>query len=350
MRVMVTGSTGFVGLHTVLSLLRSGHEVCLGVRNPEKMRRAFEPFGIEGLDYVEGSITDEAAVNRALENCEGVVHSAAMVNLDRKQAEFVRRTNVRGTELVVGGAVERGIRSIVYVSSITALYTPGLESITEDSPLGSSSNGYGQSKVESEVYVRRLQEQGASIAITYPTSIVGPDDPGFTEPHRGLAHFLNHALVDTTTGLQMIDVRDLADIQVKLLEAGRAGRYMIGGHYVPWGPLADLLGDITGRHVTRIPTPGWAFRLAGRIGDIIKRFISFDLPLTLEATTYASKWVWADSSRVQKELQFEFRPLRETLGDTVLGLARAGHISDKWTENLLPERAGDVRGTITTHS
>ncbi len=338
MRVMVTGSTGFVGFHTVMSLLRNGHEVCLGVRNPEKMRRAFAPFGVQGLDYVEGSITDEAAVQRALDNCDGVVHAAAMVNLDRKQAEFVRRTNVRGTELVVGGAVERGIQSIVYVSSITALFTPGLDSLTEDSPLGSASSGYGKSKVESELYVRGLQEQGAPISITYATSIVGPFDPGFTEPLRGLAHFLNHAIPNTSTGLQMVDVRDLADIHVKLLESRSTGRYIVGGHYVPWDTLGDVLEEITGCHVMSIPTPGWAFRFAGRIGDLIKRFISFELPLTLEATTYASKWVWADSARVRKDLQFEFRDLNETLADTLLWMTRFGHINRKWAERGLPER------------
>ena len=67
MRVMVTGSTGFVGFHTVMSLLHAGHKVCLGVRNPEKMRRVFEPFGVHDLDFVGGCITDEAAVSRALD-------------------------------------------------------------------------------------------------------------------------------------------------------------------------------------------------------------------------------------------------------------------------------------------
>lgn len=339
MRVMVTGSTGFVGFHTVMSLLHAGHEVCLGVRNPEKMRRVFEPFGVHDLDFVEGCITDEAAVSRALDNCEGVVHSAAMVNLDRKQADFVRRTNVRGTELVVGGAVERGIESIVYVSSVTALFTPGQHRLTEDSPLGSSTNGYGQSKVESELYVRGLQDRGAPIAITYPASTIGPFDPGYTEPLRGLALCLNLAVPVTSTGYQMIDVRDLGDIHTKLLENRSSGRYVVGGHYVPWADFAGLLAEVTGRRVRAIPTPGWLFRLGGRGIDLAKRIISFDSPLTLEGTTYASKWVQADSSRVQQELGFEFRDLRQSLADSLLWMTDAGHLNPKWARSGLPERA-----------
>ncbi len=337
MRVMVTGSTGFVGFHTVMALLEAGHEVCLGVRNPEKMRRIFSPFGVEGLDFVEGQITDEAAVSRALENCEAVVHSAAMVNLDAKQADFVRRTNVRGTELVVGGAVERGIESIVYVSSITALFTPGLERLTEDSPLGSSRNGYGQSKVECEKYVRKLQEQGARIAITYPTSILGPDDPSFTEPNRGLAHFLNFMFYETSSGYQMIDVRDLADIQVQLLARGSSGRYVVGGHYLPWKELGDLLEEITQQRMVRANSPRWVMKASGLLGDAIKRYVSFDLPMTMEAVTYATDWVVADNAHVEEELGFEFRDLRETLIDTIWWLHEAGHIGRRWV-SALPAR------------
>jgi dihydroflavonol-4-reductase len=337
MRVMVTGCTGFVGFHTVMALLAAGHEVCLGVRNTAKMRRVFGPFKVEGLDYVLGSITDEAAVSKALGNCEAVVHSAAMVNLDAKQADFVRQTNVRGTELVVGGAVERGIESIVYVSSITALFTPGLDRLTEDSPLGSSSNGYGQSKVESEKYVRRLQEEGASIAVTYPTATLGPDDPGLTEPNKGIAHFLNFMFYETTSGMQMVDVRDLADIQVKLLEGGKSGRYIVGGHFLPWKELADLMEEITGEKLRRMPTPRRLMHMCGSIGDTLKKYVYSNHPITREAVTYATDWVTADNTRVEEELGFEFRDPRITLADTIRWLNEAGHIDRKWVKSLSGE-------------
>jgi dihydroflavonol-4-reductase len=336
MRVLVTGSTGFVGLHTVLALLRSGHQVRLGVRDPAKMRRVFEPFGVGELEHVEGSITDEQAVRRALEGCDGVVHAAALVNLDARQADVVRRTNIRGTELVVGGAVERGIESIVYVSSIAALYRQNQGRLDERSPLGHSSSGYGQSKVESEKFVRRLQDAGAKVAITYPTSILGPDDPSFTEPNRGLAHFLEFMLYETTSGYQMVDVRDLAAVHARLIERGDSGRYVVGGHYRSWRDLADLIEEITARKLRRVDAPRWMVQVAGELGDLFKRFVAFDLPVTREGVTYATDWVYADSSHLERELDFRFRALRETLEDTIRWLARAGHVHEKWAEKLPP--------------
>ena len=107
MYVFVTGATGFIGFHTVRALLEAGHKVRLGVRNTDKMAALYDPLGIDTSDHVVGGITDEDAINRGLEGCDAVVHTAAMVSLDANKADLVYETNVRGTELVIGGAVER---------------------------------------------------------------------------------------------------------------------------------------------------------------------------------------------------------------------------------------------------
>lgn len=334
MRVMVTGGTGFVGFHTVMALLRGGHEVCLSVRNPEKMRQVFEPHGVNGLDYVEGNVTDAVAVNQALEGCDSVVHAAAMVSLDARQAELVRHTNVQGTKLVVGGAVERGMKSIVHVSSVTALHSRGLGRITEDSPLGGASRGYSRSKVESELYVRQLQEQGAPIAITYPATIIGPDDPGLTGGNLGIATYIGKAILKTTSGMQLIDVRDLADVHVRLLERQQAGRYVVGGHYRSWIALADELEALTGLRVRRVPVPARLLHVLGTVTEFISPMLPLQIPFTREAATFGTHWVIADSNKLCRELGLEFRDLRETLRDTIVWLNKAGHLQDKFLTHL----------------
>ncbi|MBP8926756.1 MAG: SDR family NAD(P)-dependent oxidoreductase [Pseudomonadales bacterium] len=141
LRVLVTGATGFVGFHTAKLLHEAGHEVRLLVRSPDKMRRVLAPFGLDTLAHVHGDIADEESVARALEGCDAVVHSAAMVNVLAKDATTTILTNRRGTELVIGGAVERGISRIVQVSSSTALFNPGMETVDENSPLGTQTVG-----------------------------------------------------------------------------------------------------------------------------------------------------------------------------------------------------------------
>jgi nucleoside-diphosphate-sugar epimerase len=124
-KVLVTGGTGFTGSHTVRALVAAGHEVRLLVRDAAKVQRVFEPHGLELADLVVGDMTDAAAVEKALSGCEGVVHSAALVDLRRASARLVEATNARGVELVVGGAVQRGLPRIVYVSSLSVFFVPG---------------------------------------------------------------------------------------------------------------------------------------------------------------------------------------------------------------------------------
>src|SRR5262245_17953967 len=113
MRVLVTGGTGFTGSHTARALLAVGHEVRLLVRDPEKVRRVFEPHGLEVRDFVVGDMTDERSVEAALADCDGVVHAAALVDLRAAAARRVEETDARGVRLVVGGAARRGMPGIV---------------------------------------------------------------------------------------------------------------------------------------------------------------------------------------------------------------------------------------------
>lgn len=335
MYVFVTGATGFIGFHTVRALLSAGHKVRLGVRNTKKMAALYEPFGIDTSDHVVGGITDEDAIQRGLEGCDAVVHTAAMVSLDANKADLVYETNVRGTELVIGGAVERGFKSIVHVSSVTALYDPGASVLNEDVPVATgATSGYGRSKAQSERYVRELIEEGASIAITYPCTVLGPDDPAMSEGSQGLAIFFNQAFVLTTTGMQIIDVRDLANIHVMLLEQQLTGPYMVGGHYRSWAELGHILDRVTGRRMRKVPAPGWLLRKLGSGVDLAGKFVSLETPMTLEGITYATRWVYVDDRKVRESLDYSYRPLEETLADTIGWLADHGHIDDYWSAKL----------------
>ena len=346
LRVLVTGATGFVGFHTAKLLHEAGHEVRLLVRSPDKMRRVLAPFGLDTLAHVHGDIADEESVARALEGCDAVVHSAAMVNVLAKDATTTILTNRRGTELVIGGAVERGISRIVQVSSSTALFNPGMETVDENSPLGTQNVGYGRSKIESDLYVRGLQAHGANVYTTYPGSIMGPDDPGLSEAMIGLRVLVENLFVLTSSGIQIIDVRDLALAHLRLIErGGPPQRYTMGGHFFTWTEMAELLESIIGaklRHKVRVPKR--TLKGIGRLGDLVNRFVPFDLPISFEAIWYATEWTPSDDTRVQQDLGFRYRDIRETLGDSILWLADKGHLKHlEYAEYIRAQRLKAAR-------
>ena len=342
MRVLVTGATGFTGSHSARTLLEAGHEVRTLVRSRQKLEKTFGPESPLCKNAVVGDVTNQSDVDEALEGCDAVLHAAAMVDLRQSMAERVLQTNRLGVENVIGGAAARGFRSIVYVSSLAAFFDPEARNAAPLSPEGAmapTSSAYGQSKIDSEKYIRRLQEEGVPIRASYPVGILGPDDPGLSEANHAIKAWLGQQPVTTSSGLQILDVRDLATLHLHLLEGpSEACRYVAAGAFIPWKEMGPLLSSLTQRPVRPLHIPGPAFRLIGRIGDAIKKVWDFDYPITYEAMCFATLWPGADASGTERDLGMKFRPKEETLRDTIHWLWKAGHLPAKIAGRLADDR------------
>ena len=341
MTYFVTGATGFVGSHAALALARARRPVRYLVRSREKLERVLARRGIDCDDVVEGDITDEAVVARALDGCDAVLHTAAVVALEASRAGEVLGTNLRGVENVVGGAHARGIGSIVYVSSVGALWNAEGKPITEESPLAVARSAYARSKADSERYVRALQERGAPIRVVYPCGVIGPDDPGLSEGNHTIRVFLRDLMVITSSGFSVVDARDLAVLLVALLSPGEpAGRLIVGGHYLPWADVVALMDELTGRRVRRYTVPGRLLRALGRVGDAVKRVVPFDFPLTGEAMDFATMWPQAVTSAEVDRLGIRFRDPRESYADAIRWMVEAGHLEPHLAGRLASTRRG----------
>lgn len=326
--MLVTGGTGFTGSHTAAELMTAGHDVRVMVRDLAKVQRVFEPLGAVPTDVVLGDVTDEGAVDAALTGCDGVVHTAALVDVSRAHGRQVETTNTRGTELVIGGAVARGMPAIVYVSSTSVFLRPGGPVMTPSSPLADGRSTYARSKVHAERFVRRLQDDGAPICTTYPAAISGPDDPGPSVVNAGLASFLSGLFIITSGGLQIVDVRDLAALHRVLLDAPPAPRrYAAASDMLSWQQIYDVCSALTGTHPRHVRLPGAVLRGAGTLGDVVKRLRDFDFPMTREAMETSTRWPGVDAGATTRDLGVHFRAPADTLRDTLIGLYTAGHLT-----------------------
>lgn len=254
MRTLVTGATGFIGGHVAAALLRHGYTVRVLVR-PGSDRR-----NLAGLDVepVEGDLLDPASLRRALQGCTYLCHVAAAYTFWTPAPERVHAVNVLGTRNVLLAASHAGVQRIVYTSTESTIGIPeGRQLGVEDPPIPPAhlAGDYKQSKYQAEQLALRLcREQGLPIVVVNPTTPVGPGDVKPTPTGQVIVDFLRGrmpAYVDT--GLNLVDVADVAQGHVLALEKGRIGeRYLLGNRNLSLQQVLTLLSDITG-----LPAPRW---------------------------------------------------------------------------------------------
>ena len=327
LRVLVTGGTGFIGAHTAAALVEAGHEVRLLVRDPKRIDTTVGRLGAGPMDHAVGDITDGPSVEAALDGCDAVVHAAAAVSTESRRAAETLRTNTLAAENVLGRAAKLGLDPIVHVSSVTALFRPGLPTLHRDLPVADSDSAYGRSKAAADRYARTLQEAGAPVVITYPGAVLGPPaGTSFGEANDSMAAFLRFGVAPVNEGgLSVIDVRDCAAIHVAACVPGRGPRrYVCGGHLL-WIPeFGAVVAELTGNRFVVVPLPGAVLRAAGRLVDAAVRFIPIPVGLTHESSIYLTQWVPTDDQPVFDELGVTYRDVKETIADTLLGMVGGG--------------------------
>lgn len=325
--VMLTGASGFLGLHILQRLLDQGQQVRAFVRTPAKLRQNLAPLGVDPDDpriqVVRGDMTDAGAVKEAVSGCDQAIHAAATFSYRRRDADRMVRENHIGTSTVLDAAIGAGCSGIVHVSSIVALLRPSA-TLDHQSPPGVVLGPYTQSKVESERTARERQQAGAPVAIVYPGGVLGPHDPYLGESDQVIRDVLCGRLPTWPRGeVQWVDVRDTAEVVVAALtRPGR--RYLVPGENV--ATPHETLRAVTGRRLPVVRLPLWAALPVLHLG--YSTDWSF-LPHALEGSRLVALHTRVDYSATSDELGVSGRSLAESMRDTVRWLVEAGHISPR---------------------
>ncbi|TSD95073.1 NAD-dependent epimerase/dehydratase family protein [Skermania sp. ID1734] len=328
MQVLVTGGTGFIGAWSAKALQQAGHRVRFFVRNPGRLATSAAALGVDTSDYAIGDITDRGSVASAMVGCDAVLHAAAVVSTDPRLAAQTLDTNLQGARNVLGLAAVRGLDPIVHVSSVAALFRPGLEVIRPDLPLVEGTDAYGRSKSQVDAYARELQSEGRPVCITYPGMVLGPPaGDQFGEAATGVrAALAIGAIPGRGAAWSVVDVRDVAALHAALLKPGRGPRrYTCGGRWLRVTDLAAVLSDASGRRLRVLPVPDTALRLLGEAADIVGRVVPINTPVTAAAMRYYTQMPRVDDSASERDLGIGYRDVAETLSATVDALrASAG--------------------------
>ncbi|MEZ5165631.1 MAG: SDR family NAD(P)-dependent oxidoreductase [Acidimicrobiales bacterium] len=337
MKVLVTGSTGFLGSHIVRRLHADDHDLRLLARTPAKVAPLMERMGVDpaALDVVEGDITDAASVESAVAGCDGVVHAAAVVATDPTRDAAMEATNLEGATNVLGAAVAAGCDPIVHVSSVSALFPFRTDPVTADHPVVGEGNAYARTKAACDRLARDHQAAGKPVVILYPSGIIGPDD--WTESIN-----LASAVLWLERGMpkakgmsgSYVDVRDLAEIVAASMAPGRGpARLLAMGTHLTSAEHAEAIGQALGVPAKTMPAPRPVMWAWGWLGTLARRF-GRDIVLTRDGYDYLFHSKPGDDSATVAATGVEFRPVVDTFRDTFRWMHEAGHVDAKHVGTL----------------
>jgi nucleoside-diphosphate-sugar epimerase len=219
MRVLVSGSTGFVGKALILAILFRGHHP------DEAVRRAKEKTNDRVSTFVVENIDGRTNWSKALESAEAVIHLAARVHVMRESAddplaEF-RRVNTEGTLNLARQAAEAGVRRFIFLSTIGVNGNSTLHGkVFAPTQPPSPHDPYSMSKYEAEIGLPFIaRSTGMEVVIIRPAMVYGANAPGnFGKLTRLVAKSLPLPLGSINNLRSFVGIDNLVDFIVKCLE------------------------------------------------------------------------------------------------------------------------------------
>ena len=327
--MLITGAAGFVGSAVARAALAAGYRVRLLVRATSPRRN------LAGLDaeLAEGDMRDGAAVARALGGARWLLHVAADYRLWARDPDEIANNNLQGTSVLMQAALAAGVERVVHTSSVATLRVhPGTEAADEEAPLASHEaiGAYKRSKVEAERLVERMVVfQGLPAVIVNPSTPVGPRDIRPTPTGRVIVEAARGKMpAYVETGLNLVDVDDVARGHLLALEGGHIGeRYILGGQNLM---LRDLLGEIaglTGRRPPRVRLPLAPLVPLAHAAEAMARWRGKEPFLTVDGLAMSRNRMFFSSDKARRELGYRPGPHAAGVEAALAWFGREGYLS-----------------------
>jgi nucleoside-diphosphate-sugar epimerase len=335
MRVLVTGGAGFVGRATVRALVEAGHAVRIVSRDAWPSGSLFDRLGVE---VTTGDAGERSVIDAALVGVDALVQAAATYRYDRDAAASMANNPVLARTILEAARDARTPR-VVDISS-QVVFALGHSPVNEDTPLAEPggrgwTDPYLRSKVGCELVGRELEAAGLPRVTIHPGTVIGPEDTAMGTSSGYLTNLLaGGPSIDSHA--PWVDVRDVARGIVLALDRAAGSRYVLTSGVVSHRRLAVLVDDLTGLHPWRFLLSPAAVRRIARVNDLVGGRLSA-LPDSGSIDWLLENAPAVDTTRATTELGLAFRPLRETVADTIRWWAEHDSIDRRQAGKLAPK-------------
>ena len=314
---LVTGASGFVGWHVARLLIARGHRVRALVR-PSSLPPALRVPELD-VEIAVGDLNHVDSLERAVAGCGLVFHVAADYRLWSKNPDELYHSNVQGTRNMLSAAKNAGVERIVYTSTVGCIGIPddGTDGSVGDErrpvALDDMHGAYKRSKFMAEQVALEFARGGLPVVIVNPTAPMGDHDFKPTPTGKIILDFLNGAMpAYIDTGLNVVNVRDVAEGQLLACERGRPGeRYILGAENLTLGQVLQQVAAIAGRKPPALRLP-YSVAYATGVLSTAWANLTGTYPLApLEAVQMAKKKMWVSHAKAARELGYAPGPADE---------------------------------------
>jgi len=320
---LVTGASGFIGWHVARVLLERGYRVRALVRNGSR---------VDGLDVepVTGDLRDAPSLDRAVTGCGLVFHVAADYRLWARNPGELYRSNVDGTRNLLSAARQAGVERVVYTSTVGCIGMPHNTLGDETIPvaLAQMTGDYKRSKFQAEQVALEFARAGLPVVIVNPTAPIGDHDVKPTPTGKIVLDFLKGdmpAFIDT--GLNVVDVRDVAQGHWLACERGKVGeRYILGAENLTLAQILQKLAHLTDRKAPTVRLPYAVALCAGACSTAWANLTGIAPRVPLAAVRMAREKMWVTHEKARRDLGFTPGPAEQALARAVEWFSGPGRL------------------------
>jgi nucleoside-diphosphate-sugar epimerase len=319
--ILITGGTGFIGVHLVRKLQSLGHNLKLLVRESNNT----EPFQeLNNIEYIIGDVRDVDSLSQAVKDVEIIYHLAAYTQIWAKDKTIYEEVNVKGSENIAQLALEKNIL-LIFISSFFAIgpyknskQVPNFEIYNRDIDFFMD---YEKSKYESNKIIQEYKEKGLKAITFYPGFVYGPGDLNF------YGKLTKDLILGRLMGVpncsvskfSMAYIYDLIEPMTKVIDRDDliGQEYFLGGESIRTIDYLNLIAEIAGVKKPR----QFPLRIAliyGWLCEIRAKMSKNRIPYITRALMKMSTYDWAYSSQNAIEaLGYKITPFKEGLENTV---------------------------------
>ena len=235
-------------------------------------------------------------------------HVAADYRLWARDPEEMFRSNVEGTKNLLNAARNAGVERVVYTSTVGCIGIPKDGLGDEETPvtMDEMTGPYKQSKFEAERVALEFPSDGLDVVAVNPTAPVGDHDFKPTPTGKMVVDFVRGAMPGfVDTGLNVVDVRDVAQGHLLALEHGKAGeRYILGSENLTLEQIFSKLGHIIGKPAPKMRVPYFVAFAFGAASTAWAGITGKEPLAPLDGVRMSKKKMWVRHDKAARELGY----------------------------------------------